>query len=94
MSKGSYGPFPEHEKHRDRQQMVREAQEGSYWEEVWTTCNLDGEECMSSAVHVLGFFLGYTGYVASRAGACPSHAGDIYPVYDPMMLPAAMRQRH
>ena len=31
-------------------------------EEAWTIMTMDGAECMSSGVHILGFFVGHMGY--------------------------------
>ena len=35
---------------------------GHTGEEAWTIMTMDGEEVLSSVVHILGFFVGYMGY--------------------------------
>ena len=36
------------------------AAHGHTGEEAWTIMTMDGEECMSSGVHILGVFVDYT----------------------------------
>ena len=38
------------------------AEHGHTGEEAWTIMTMDGAECMSSGVHILGFFVGHMGY--------------------------------
>ena len=38
------------------------AERGHTGEEAWAIMTMDGEEVLSSAVHILGFFVGYMGY--------------------------------
>jgi hypothetical protein len=38
------------------------AEHGHTGEEAWTIMTMDGAECMSSCVHILGFFVGHMGY--------------------------------
>ena len=38
------------------------AERGHTGEEAWTIMTMDGDEVLSSAVHILGFFVGYMGY--------------------------------
>jgi len=47
---------------RDRHAMETGAERGHTGEEAWTIMTMDGEEVLSSAVHILGFFVGYMGY--------------------------------
>ena len=47
---------------RDRHAMETVAEHGHTGEEAWTTITMDGAECMSSGVHILGFFVGHMGY--------------------------------
>ena len=47
---------------RDRHAMEIGAEHGHTREEAWTIMTMDGGECMSNGVHILGFFVGYMGY--------------------------------
>ena len=47
---------------RDRHAMETGAKHGHTGEEAWTIMTMDGAECMSSGVHILGFFVGHMGY--------------------------------
>jgi len=77
-----------------RKEMVKQASEGHYGDEVWTTMNLDGQECVSSGVHVIGFFVGYTGYNGNKASMCPSRIHSAYESFDIKMLPSSLRARN
>ena len=46
---------------RDRHAMETGAKHGHTGEEAWTIMTMDGAECMSSGVHILGFFVGHMG---------------------------------
>ena len=46
---------------RDRHAMETGAKHGQTGEEAWTIMTMDGAECMSSGVHILGFFVGHMG---------------------------------
>ena len=46
---------------RDRHAMETGAARGHAGEEAWAIMTLGGEEVMSNAVHILGFFVGYMG---------------------------------
>ena len=59
------GPGVRAEAQRDN--MAAQAAAGHVGEEAWAIMNLDGEEHVSSGVHVLGFFVGHSGYNASNA---------------------------
>ena len=37
------------------------AEHGHTGEEAWAIMTMDGAECMSSGVHILGFFVGHMG---------------------------------
>ena len=46
---------------RDLHAMETGAEHGRTGEEAWTIMTMDGAECMSSGVHILGFFVGHMG---------------------------------
>ena len=46
---------------RDRHAMETGAEHGHTGEEASTIMTKDGAECMSSGVHILGFFVGHMG---------------------------------
>ena len=50
----------------DLHAMETGAEHGRTGEEAWTIMTMDGEECMSSGVHILGVFVGYMGWNAHR----------------------------
>ena len=47
---------------RDRRAMETGAEHGHTGKEAWAIMTMDGAECMSSGVHILGFFSGHKGY--------------------------------
>ena len=71
--------------------MVIQAMEGSYGEEPWTVMNLDGNECVSSGVHVVCIFVGYAGYSSNHT--CPSRADRVTLDFDMKMLPSSIKHR-
>ena len=87
-----FKPYRELEKHKLKQEMVMDAREGSYGEEAWTTMNLDGLECVSTGVHVVGILVGYQGYNHIGANITPSRAGQGLTELDVRLLPAIMRE--
>ena len=64
MNEGRFQVFHHLERVKSKQYMAEDSREGEYGEEVWTVISLDGLEVVSSQVHVIGFFVGYTGYTA------------------------------
>ena len=46
---------------RDRHAMETGAEQGHTGEEAWAIMTMDGAECVSSGVHILGFFVGHMG---------------------------------
>ena len=42
------------------------AEHGHTGEDAWTILTMDGEECMSSGVYILGVFIGYMAWNARR----------------------------
>ena len=46
---------------RDLHAMETGAEHGHTGEEAWTIVAMDGAECMSSGVRILGFFVGHMG---------------------------------
>ena len=82
--------YPNLDRQADRYTMVQKAREGSEGEEPWTSMNLDGLECVSSAVHVVGFLIGYTGY--NGRGLCQTRQYSVVEDYNMSMLPAMMRE--
>ena len=71
------------------QMMGEKAREGSLGEEPWTVMNLDGCECVSTGVHVVGFFLGYT--VVHGNVPTPSRKKVVFQGWDPSLIPAVAR---
>ena len=51
---------------RDLHAMETGAEHGHTGEEAWTIMTMDGEEVLSSGVHILCFFVGYMGYIAHK----------------------------
>jgi len=51
---------------RDRHAMETGAERGHTGEEAWTIMTMDGEEVLSSVVHILGVFAGYMGYYSHK----------------------------
>ena len=91
MNTGKWTTYEQYEKRNSKQKMVTECQEGQSSEEPWTSMNLDGLECQSSRVHVVGFFVGYMG--GSNIRVTPSRKGAVTIDFDETLLPAAMRVR-
>ena len=85
-----FNPYPNLDGQANRYTMVQKAREGSEGEEPWTSMNLDGLECVSSAVHVVGFLIGYTGY--NGRGLCQTRQYSVVEDYNMSMLPAMIRQ--
>ena len=63
---GEYKVQQSLQRRRDRHAMETVAERGHTGEEAWTIMTMDGEECMSSGVHILGVFVGYMGWNAHR----------------------------
>jgi hypothetical protein len=91
MGEGKFKPYPALEAHKSRQQMVTQAKDGNEGEEPWTVMNLDGLECVSAGVHVVGIMVGYAGYSSNKM--TPSREGSIVEAFDMKMLPASIRMR-
>ncbi len=53
--------------------------------------NLDGLECVSAGVHVVGMLIGYAGYVSNKMTT--SREGSIVEEFDMRMSPTAIRER-
>ena len=81
--------YPELEKHGNKQDAVKSY--GDYEEEPWTAMNLDGAECTSVGVHVVGVMVGYCGY--SNNPTTLSRAKHVIDTLEltPHMLPALIR---
>ena len=77
------------EAQRSRHKIVKEALVGNKGEKPWTLMNLDGEECVSSAVHVVGFLVGFTGY--SGRNLCKSRMSNIIREFDMTMMPSFVK---
>ena len=54
------------QRRRDRHAMETVAAHGHTGEEAWTIMTMDGEECMSNGVHILGLFVWHMGYNARK----------------------------
>ena len=91
MGEGKFKPYLALEAQKSRQQMVIQARDGNYGEEPWTVMNLDGLECVSAGVHVVGIMVGYAGYSSNKM--TPSREGSIVEAFDMTMLPASIRER-
>ena len=91
MKTGNWTIYEQLQKRNCKQTMVMESREGKSGEEPWTSMNLDGSECQSSRVHVVGFFVGYMG--GSNIRVTPSRKGAVTIDFDETLLPAAMRVR-
>ena len=63
---GNYKVPPGLQRRRGRHAMETVAAHGHTGEEAWTTMTMDGEECKSNGVHILGVFVGYMGYNAHK----------------------------
>ena len=63
---GNYKVPQSLQRRRDRHAMETVAEHGHTGEEAWTIMTMDGEECMSSGVHILGVFVGYMGWNSHR----------------------------
>ena len=48
--------------HKSSDKGVGKSKEGNYGEEPWTVMNMDGAECVSQGVHVVGVVVGYHRY--------------------------------
>jgi hypothetical protein len=70
---------------------VTQAKDGNEGEEPWTVMNLDGLECVSAGVHVVGIMVGYAGYSSNKM--TPSREGSIVEAFDMTMLPASRAGR-
>ena len=67
------------------------AERGHTGEEAWTIMTMDGAECMSSGVHILGFFVGHMGYNSHKRTTNEKRKG--YADYDletKTLLPCCM----
>ena len=51
--------------------------------------NLDGCECVSTGVHVVGFFLGYSGYDGNQVSKSRKHV--VFLGWDRTLMPAVVR---
>ena len=89
MEKNEFPKFSELEVISDRQAMGEKARDGSLGEEPWTLMNLDGCECVSSAVHVVGFFLGYAGHDGNQVQQSRKQA--VFQGWDEKLMPAVVR---
>ena len=58
---GDYNVPASLQRRRDRHAMVTGSEHGHTGEEAWTIMTMYGAECMSSGVHILGFFVGRMG---------------------------------
>ena len=91
MNEGKLEIYHALEAHKSRHQMVTQAKDGNEGEEPWTVMNLDGLECVSAGVHVVGIMVGYAGYSSNKM--TPSRDGSIVEEFDMKMLPASIRTR-
>ena len=66
LQRGQFRPHRHLEKHSNKQEAVKSY--GDYEEEPWTCMNLDGQECVSMGVHVVGVMVGYCGYANNPSG--------------------------
>ena len=89
MKDSQFRPYEFLQKRKSRHKMVQESQGGTLSEKPWTIMNLDGLECMSSAVHVVGFVVGYTGYVGR--GLTGSRSSHVVEKFDPQLMPSMAR---
>ena len=90
MNASKFEIYPALEAHKSRQQMVTQAKDGNEGEEPWTVMNLDGLECVSAGVHVVGIMVGYAGYSSNKM--TQSREGSIVEAFDMTMLPASIRE--
>ena len=90
MQDCKFKPYDHLEAKRSRHKMVQIAKEGSQGEEPWTVMNLDGEECVSSAVHVVGFLVGITGYAGREL--CPSRDSHVVEAFDMRWMPSMLKK--
>ena len=67
--------------------MAAQAAAGHVGLEASTTIHLDGEVRVSSGVHVLGFFVGHSGYNASQATMTPPRRGSTHKGFSSDFLP-------
>ena len=63
---GNYKVPQSLQRRMDRHAMATVAEHGHTGEEEWIIVTMDGEECMSSGVHILGVFVGHMGYIAHK----------------------------
>ncbi len=56
------------------------------------TC--DGLECVSSGCHVIGFFVGYSGYNANTRTITPSRRGQFHHIFDRSRMPSMMKKKY
>ncbi len=75
-----------------RKEMVQPAHAGHIGEQAWATMNLDGCECVSSGVHVLGFFVGYAGYNGNRQTMTPSRLKYVNMNFDREYQPSFLKE--
>ena len=89
LQNSTFQVYPELEKHGKKQYAV--PQYGNYGEEAWTAMNLDGAECTSVGVHVIGVMVGYCGYASNCT--TPSRAKYLIDELElrPEMLPSLIR---
>ena len=66
LREGTYKVPHKLQQRRDRHAMETGAEHGHTGEDAWTIMTMDGEEVLSSGVHILGFFVGYMGYIAHK----------------------------
>ena len=69
------------------------AEHGHIGEEAWTIMIMDGEEVMSSGVHILGFFVGYMGYNAHKRTTNEKRKRYVDCDLDTNLLPSFMRAK-
>ena len=91
MKNSKFKLYDHLEAQRSRHKMVKEALVGNKGEKPWTLMNLDGEECVSSAVHVVGFLVGFTGY--SGRNLCKSRMSNVIREFDMTMMPSMVKSK-
>ena len=74
--------------------MEEDARQGHVGEEAWTNMDEHGLECTSSAVHIVGFMIGYSGFVGHTKTVTTSRKGQFFQTWDhDKLMPAFMKQR-
>ena len=91
------GSMPLNKKLQDRMSrhaMERDAKHGHTGETPWTNMTCDGLECVSSGCHVIGFFVGYSGYNANNKTITPSRRGQFHHIFDRSRMPSMMKKKY